>query len=123
MKLIFIIESTGRGLQFRKYNETEMKKNPEKRTGTPEKEILYHGDVGSLQGEKGHPTKEYKRIAEEILDEVLPDGQTAEGEEENAPNKEWPKEVKVDVLAGTKQVPKPWKKTNEREAFFTSKLF
>ena len=123
MKLIFIIESTGRGLQFRKYNETEMKKNPEKRTGTPDKEILYHGDVGSLQGEKGHPTKEYKRIAEEILDEVLPDGQTAEGEEENAPNKEWPKEIEVEVPKGSRMIQMPWKKTNDREAFLAGTLF
>ena len=121
MNLICIIESTDRGLAFRKYSAQEMKKTEKQRT--PEKEILYHGNVGKVQGESGHDQKEYKRIAEEILDEVLPDGQTAEGEEENAPNKEWPKEVKVDVLAGTKQVPKPWKKTNEREAFFTSKLF
>ena len=120
MKLIFIIESTGRGLQFRKYNETEMKKNPEKRTGTPEKEILYHGDVGSLQGEKGHPTKEYKRIAQEIMDEVLPDG---EGEEENAPNKEWPKEVELTVPKGSREIPVTWKKTNDRDGFFASKLF
>ena len=123
MKLIFIIESTGRGLQFRKYNETEMKKNPEKRTGTPEKEILYHGDVGSLQGENGHPTKEYKRIAEEILSEVRPDGQTAEGEEENAPNKEWPKEVELTVPKGSREIPVTWKKTNDRDGFFASKLF
>ena len=118
MKLICIIESTDRGLAFRKYSAQEMKK-PEKQR-TPEKEILYHGNVGKIQGEKGHDKDEYKRIAGEIMDLVLAEG---EGEEENEPNKEWPKEVELTVPKGSREIPVTWKKTNDRDGFFASKLF
>ena len=97
-----------------------MAKNPEKRTGTPEKEILYHGNVGKIQGEKGHDKDEYKRIAGEIMDLVLAEG---EGEEENEPNKEWPKEVELTVPKGSREIQVTWKKTNDRDGFFASKLF
>ena len=118
MNLICIIESTDRGLAFRKYSAQEMKKPEEQRT--PEKEILYHGNVGKVQGESGHDQKEYKRIAGLILAEVRPDGQ---GEEEDEPNKEWPKEVELTVPKGSREIQVTWKKTNDRDGFFDAKLF
>ena len=78
--------ATARGLVFKKFSATEMKK-PEK-ARKPEEEIYYWGDVGSVTGEKGHEEDEYKRIAGTILAEKN------EGE--------WPEEVVVEVLAGNR---------------------
>ena len=54
------------------------------------------------------------------MDLVLAEG---EGEEENEPNKEWPKEVELTVPKGSREIQVTWKKTNDRDGFFASKLF